>query len=55
VELFLGVVTTTHNRSINDRGQIHDKYASYQKNHMDGKADERIRVHEREEGNGDLM
>jgi hypothetical protein len=44
---------TTHNRSIND--QIHGKYASYQISHMDDKAHEGIRVHEREESNGDLM
>ncbi len=45
----------THNRSINDRGRIHGKYASYQRSHMDGKSHEGIRVHEREEGNGHLM
>ncbi len=46
---------TTHNRVINNQGRIHGKYASYQGSHMDGKAHEGIRVHEREEGNGDSM
>jgi hypothetical protein len=46
---------TTHNRSINDGGQIHGKYISCQGSHMDDKAHEGIRVHEREEGDGDSM
>jgi hypothetical protein len=52
VEPFLGVAK---NRSINDGGQIHGKYTSYQGSHMDDKAHERIEVHERKEGNGDSM
>jgi hypothetical protein len=46
---------TTHNRSINDQGQIHGKYTSYQGSHIDDKAREGIGVHEREEGNSDSM
>jgi hypothetical protein len=46
---------TTHNRIINDQGRIHSKYTLAQGSHMDGKAHEGIRVHEREEGDGDLM
>jgi hypothetical protein len=45
----------THNRFVNDQGRIHGKYASYQGNHMDDKAHEGIKVHEREEGDGDSM
>ncbi len=47
--------TTTHNCSINNEGRIHGKYTSYQGSHMDDKAHEGIKVHEREESNGDLM
>jgi hypothetical protein len=46
---------TTHNRFVNDQGQIHGKYTSYQGNHMDNKAHERIREYEKKEGDGDLM
>jgi hypothetical protein len=46
---------TTHNHFVNDRSQIHGKYISYQKNHMDDKTHEGIKVHEREEGYGDSM
>ncbi len=46
---------TTHNPFVNDGGRIHGKYTSYQGSHMDDKAHEGIRVHEREEGDGDLM
>ncbi len=55
MEPFLGIANTIHNRSFNDRGQIHGKYANYQGSHMDEKTHEGIRVHEREEGNGGLM
>jgi hypothetical protein len=46
---------TTHNHLVNDGGRIHGKYISYQGSHMDDKAHEKIRVHEREEGDGDSM
>jgi hypothetical protein len=38
---------TTHNRSINDGGRIHGKYASYEGSDMDDKAHKGIRVHEK--------
>ncbi len=43
------------NRLVNNGGRTHGKYTSYQGSHMDDKAHERIRVHEREEGDGDSM
>jgi hypothetical protein len=46
---------TTHNHFVNDRGRIHGKYASYQGSHMDDKTHEGMRVHQREEGDGDSM
>ncbi len=46
---------TTHNRFVNNGGRIHGKYTSYQGSHMDDKVHEGIRVHEREEGDGDSM
>jgi hypothetical protein len=55
VEPFLGVTTTTHNYFVNNRGQIFNKYESDHESHMDDKAHEGIRVHERKKGDGDSM
>jgi hypothetical protein len=55
VEPFLGVATITHNHFVNNQGRIHGKYTSYQRSHMDDKVHEGIKVHERKEGDGDLM
>jgi hypothetical protein len=54
VEPFHGVANLTHNHYINDQSQIHGKYESYQGSHMDDKAHEGIKVHQRE-GDGDSM
>jgi hypothetical protein len=51
-----GAISWSSTQSLyNDGGRIHGKYTSYQGSHMDDKVHEGIKVHEREEGNGDSM
>jgi hypothetical protein len=40
---------------VNNQRQIHDKHPSYEGSHMDNNAHQGIRVHEKEEGDGDSM
>jgi hypothetical protein len=55
VEPFLGITTIIRNHFVNNQGQIHGKYASYQRSHMNDKAHEGIKVHEIKKRDGDLM
>jgi hypothetical protein len=46
---------TTHNCFVNNQGQIHGKHPSYEGSHVDNKAHEIIKIHEKKEGDSDSM
>jgi hypothetical protein len=50
-----GVISWSNKPQFIITSSIHGKHPSYQRSHMDDKVDEGIKVHEREEGDGDLM